>query len=67
MWKFQTYLILQLGVLLLGVDEVEQDVERAGEDEGQEQAEAREVGIPLRATRQSRSANGAPERARVTH
>ena len=31
-----TYLLLQLGVLLLSVNEVEDDVERAGEDEGKE-------------------------------
>jgi hypothetical protein len=35
-----TYLFLEFGVLLLGVDEVEDDVECAGEDEGEKEAEA---------------------------
>lgn len=43
----QTHRVLQLCVLLLGVDEVEDDVERAGEDQGEEQAEAGEIRVPL--------------------
>ena len=35
-----TYLFLEFGVLFLGVDEVEDDVECAGEDEGEKEAEA---------------------------
>ena len=41
------YLLLELSVFLLGVDEVEQDVERAGENKGEEQAEACEVDVSL--------------------
>ena len=47
--KHETYCILQLRVLLLGVDEVEKNVERAGEDKGEEETEAGQVHVPLRA------------------
>ena len=42
-----TYLLLQFGVLLLGMNEVEDDVECAGENEGEEEAETSEIGIAL--------------------
>ena len=50
----RTHLLLELGVLLLGVNEVENDVEGAGEDEGEEEAEAGQVRIALRAARRVR-------------
>ena len=43
-----TYILLQLGVLLLGMNEVENDVECACENKGEEQAEAGEVRVALR-------------------
>ena len=43
------YLLLELSVFLLGVDEVEDDVERASENEGKEETESGEVGVTLRA------------------
>lgn len=39
---------LQLGVLLLRVDEVEDEVECAREDEGQEESESRQIRVALR-------------------
>ena len=45
-----THLLLQLRILLLRVDEVEDDVERAREDEREEEAEAGEVRVALRAS-----------------
>ena len=42
-------LFLEFAVLLLGMDEVKDDVECACEDEGKEEGEACEVGITLRA------------------
>ena len=41
------YLLLELSVFLLGVDEVEDDVERASENEGKEETESGEVGVTL--------------------
>lgn len=43
------YLLLKLRVLLLRVDEVEEDVERTRKDEGEEEREAGQVRVPLRA------------------
>ena len=42
-----TYLLLQLSVLLLSVDEIEDDVECAGKNERKEQAKASEICVPL--------------------
>lgn len=47
--KNETHCILQLRVLLLSVDEVEKNVERAGENKGEEETEASQVHVPLRA------------------
>ena len=44
-----THLLLQLRVLLLRVDEVEDDVERARQDEREEEAEAGQVCVALSA------------------
>ena len=44
-----THRVLQLRVLLLRVDQVEDDVERASENEGKEETESGEVGVTLRA------------------
>ena len=41
------YLLLELSVFLLGVDEVEDDVERASENEGKEETESGEIGVTL--------------------
>ena len=43
-----THRVLQLRVLLLRVDQVEDDVERAGENEGEEETESGEVRVALR-------------------
>ena len=43
-----TYLLLELRVLLLRVDEIEEDVERTREDEGEEEREPGQVRVPLR-------------------
>ena len=43
----ETHILFQLSVLLLSVDEVEEDVESASEDERQEETEAGKVCIPL--------------------
>lgn len=45
--EVETHILFKLGVLLLGVDEVEEDIERAGEHKGEEQAEAGEIRIAL--------------------
>ena len=42
-----THILLELGVLFLGMDKVKDDVERAGEDEGEEETEAGEVRVAL--------------------
>lgn len=41
-------LLLQLGVLLLHMDEVKDDIETTGENEGQEEGEASQVYVALR-------------------
>jgi hypothetical protein len=48
-WGGGAHRLLQLGIFTLRVDEVEDDVERAREDEGEEETEAGEVGVALRA------------------
>jgi hypothetical protein len=47
MWR--TYRLFQLGVLILNVDEVLDDVERPREDKREEQTESCEVHVALRA------------------
>ena len=47
--KSKSHLLLEPGVLFLGVNEVEENVEGPGEHEGEEEAEAGEVDISLRA------------------
>lgn len=42
------YLLFQFGVLLLGMDQVEDDIECSSENEGEEKAEPSQVGISLR-------------------
>lgn len=42
-----TYLLLQLGVFLLGMDEVENNIKCTGENKREEETEAGEVGIAL--------------------
>jgi hypothetical protein len=48
-WGGGAHRLLQLGIFTLRVDEVEDDVERARKDEGEEETEAGEVGVALRA------------------
>ena len=43
----KAYGIFEFGVFLLGVDQVEDDVEGASKNEGEEEAEARQVDIAL--------------------
>ncbi len=45
------YLLLQLSVLLLRVDEVEDNVERTSQDQGKEQSKSSQVRVPLGTTR----------------
>ena len=55
-------LLLKLGVLLLGVDEIENDVECARKHEGEEERESSQVGIPLRTeSSQQRGRTSDPE------
>ena len=44
-----THILFEFGIFLLCVDEVEEDVECAGENKGKEQAESSQVDVPLRA------------------
>ena len=44
---YETYRLLELGVLFLGVNEVEGDVECPSEDEGEEEGEYGQVDIAL--------------------
>ena len=41
------YLLLEFSVFLLGVDEIQDDVEGSGQDERQEEAKSSEVSISL--------------------
>ena len=43
------HLFLQFGKLVLGVDQVQDDIECASENKGKEEAEPSQVGISLRA------------------
>lgn len=43
-----TDLLLNLGVFLLGVDQIKDDVECSREDEGEEETESSQISIPLR-------------------
>ena len=45
----QTYGLFQLGVLILNVNKVLDDVERPREDKREEQAKSREIHVALRA------------------
>ena len=47
--KWRTHRLFQLGVLILNVDEILDDVECPREDKREEQAESREVHVALRA------------------
>ena len=45
--KGDTYGLLEFGVLFLGVDQVEGDVECPGEDKREEKGEPSQVNVPL--------------------
>lgn len=49
-WFEHTDLFLELGILLLSLDEVKKNVERPSKDEGEEEGKSCEIGVSLRAT-----------------
>lgn len=51
--RTETHLLLQLCIFLLGMNQIEDDVERAGEDEREEETEAGQVCVALRAAKES--------------